>query len=61
VAFGAVAANARPLNGDGTMDLVFRKPDNTLVIWLMNKASPATPTVINNAGTLPSGAVNIDP
>jgi hypothetical protein len=49
------------LNGDGTMDLIFKKPDNTLVIWLMNQASPAMPTVIDNAGSLPSGAVNIDP
>ena len=49
------------LNGDGTSDLVFKKPDDTLVVWLMNAATPAQPTIITNAGTVPSGFVNIDP
>lgn len=49
------------LNGDGTVDIVFRKPDNTLVLWLMNGTSPAMPTVIDNAGGVPVGAVNIEP
>ena len=52
---------AEDLNGDGVIDLVFKKPDGTLVVWLMKAATPTTPTVIDNAGTLPSGAVNIDP
>lgn len=49
------------LNGDGTVDLVFRTPDNTLVVWLMNAATPASPTVIENAGTAPVGAVAVEP
>ena len=49
------------LNGDGTMDVIFRKPDNTLVVWLMNAAAPQAPTVIDNAGVVPAGFLNIDP
>ena len=49
------------LNGDGNIDLVFKKPDSTLVVWLMNTGTPARPTVINNAGTMPAGTVAIDP
>ncbi len=53
---------AADLNGDGTVDLIFRKPDNTLVVWLMNANALANPTVIDNAGTLPTtGLTNIDP
>jgi len=39
-------------NGDGIFDIVFRRPDNQLVVWLMN-ASGAAPTVIN-AGSAPA-------
>jgi len=49
------------LNGDGNIDLVFKKPDSTLVVWLMNTGTLARPTVINNAGTVPAGTVAIDP
>ncbi len=49
------------LNGDSTTDLVFKKPDSTLVVWLMNAATLAAPTVINNAGTVPTGTLAIDP
>ena len=49
------------LNGDGVVDIIFQKPDNSLVLWLMNAATPQVPTVINNAGRLPAGAVNIEP
>ncbi len=49
------------LNGDGTLDIIFRRPDNTLVVWLMNAASPSTPTVYLNAGSVPAGAITIQP
>jgi len=49
------------LNGDGTLDIIFRKPDNTLVVWLMNATAPQAPTVIDNAGVVPAGFLNIDP
>ena len=39
-------------NGDGIYDIVWKRPDNTLTVWLM-KAYGAAPTVINNAGTAP--------
>ncbi|MEI6737703.1 MAG: hypothetical protein WCL29_04410, partial [Pseudomonadota bacterium] len=40
-------------NGDGIFDIVWKRPDNTLTVWLMN-ANGASPTVINNAGTVPA-------
>ncbi len=39
-------------DGNGIFDVVFRRPDNQLVVWLMNAAG-ALPTVIN-AGAAPS-------
>jgi hypothetical protein len=42
-------------NGDGVFDIVWKRPDNTLTLWLMN-ANGAAPTVINNAGTAPTSA-----
>jgi photosystem II stability/assembly factor-like uncharacterized protein len=40
-------------DGDGIFDVVWKKADGTLVVWLM-KAN-GTPTVISNAGTAPAG------
>jgi hypothetical protein len=48
------------LNGDGTVDLIFKKPDNTLLVWLMNKAAPQAPTVVDNAGVAPVGGVAVE-
>jgi hypothetical protein len=47
-------------NGDGTLDIVWKKPDGTLVLWLMNAANPTQPTIIDNAGTAPTAAVAVD-
>ena len=47
-------------NGDGTLDIVWKKPDGTLVLWLMNGNNPSKPTVIDNVGTAPTGAVAIE-
>jgi len=47
-------------NGDGTLDIVWKKPDGTLVLWLMNGNNPGKPTVIDNVGTAPTGAVAIE-
>lgn len=49
------------LNGDGAADIVFKKPDNTLTVWLTNAGNLLAPTVIDNAGTVPAGAVVIEP
>ncbi len=40
-------------NGGGIFDILFMRPDRTLVLWLMN-ANGAAPTVVN-AGTAPAG------
>ncbi len=42
-------------NGDGIFDIVWKRPDTTLVVWLMN-ANGAAPTVISNAGSAPTSA-----
>jgi hypothetical protein len=38
-------------NGDGIFDIVWKRPDGTLTLWLMNAS--AIPTIVNNAGTAP--------
>jgi serine protease len=43
-------------NGDGIVDIVWRLPNNTFTVWLMN-ANGASPNVISNAGTLPANSV----
>ncbi|MFN6169315.1 MAG: Calx-beta domain-containing protein [Burkholderiales bacterium] len=40
-------------NGDGIFDIVWKRPDNTLVVWLMS-ANGAAPTILTNAGTAPA-------
>jgi hypothetical protein len=40
-------------NGDGIFDIVWKRPDGTLTLWLMG-ANGVAPTVINNAGTAPA-------
>jgi photosystem II stability/assembly factor-like uncharacterized protein len=45
-------------NGDGIFDIVWKRPDNTLTVWLMN-ASGAAPTVITNAGTVPASSTSL--
>ena len=47
-------------NGDGIVDIVWKRPDGTLTLWLMNPNS-ATPTVIANAGLSPAGVVPVQP
>ncbi|MCA2998437.1 MAG: hypothetical protein LW865_16180 [Betaproteobacteria bacterium] len=47
-------------NGDGIFDVVWRRPDGTLTLWLMN-ANGASPTVIANAGSSPQGFVPVQP
>jgi subtilisin family serine protease len=47
-------------NGDGILDVVWKRPDGTLTLWLMN-AGGATPTVIANAGSSPAGFVPVQP
>jgi hypothetical protein len=48
------------LNGDGINDIIWRRPDNTLVVWLL-ATRPTAPTVINNAGTAPTGYTVFQP
>jgi hypothetical protein len=40
-------------NGDGIFDIVWKRPDNTLVVWLMS-ANGAAPTILTNAGSVPA-------
>ncbi len=48
------------LNGDGVTDLIWKRPDGTLTVWLMTVgAAPAT--VIDNAGTVPTGFAVFQP
>ncbi|MBI3716729.1 MAG: hypothetical protein HY255_12120 [Betaproteobacteria bacterium] len=49
------------VDGDGTLDIVWKKADGSLVLWLMNKATPSSPLVVDPAGTVPAGAVAIEP
>ena len=48
-------------DGAGTTDLVFKKPDGSLVVWLMNAASPTAPIIVNNAGTASANTIAIEP
>lgn len=47
-------------NGDGLADIVWAKPDGTLVVWHSN-GDNLPMTAIDNAGTAPSGFVAIQP
>ena len=51
------------LNGDGLTDIVWRRPDGTLTVWLMNASNrvPLAPTVIDNAGMAPVGYTVLQP
>ena len=40
-------------NGDGIFDVIWKRPDNTLTVWLM-QANGSAPVVINNAGSAPA-------
>ncbi len=46
-------------NGDGYFDIVWKQPNGTLTLWLMN--ANGVPTVINNAGTAPAGFIAVQP
>jgi len=48
------------LNGDGVSDIVWKRPDGTLTVWLM-KANGVPPTVIANAGKAPAGFSVVQP
>jgi hypothetical protein len=45
---------AGDFNGDGVTDIVWKQPNGTLTLWLMN-ANGAAPTVVANAGAAPTG------
>jgi hypothetical protein len=51
---------AGDFNGDGIMDVVWKRTDGTLTLWLLND-NGAAPTVIANAGSSPSGFVPVQP
>lgn len=40
-------------NGDGIFDIIWKRPDNTLTLWLMG-GNGAAPTVMNNIGSVPA-------
>lgn len=39
--------------GGGSFDVIWKRPANTLTLWLM-AANGGAPTIINNAGTAPT-------
>jgi hypothetical protein len=41
-------------DGNGIHDVVWKRPDNTLTVWLMQR-NGAAPQVIDNAGAAPAG------
>lgn len=43
-------------NGDGRVDVAWRRPDGTITVWLM-AANGTIQTTINNAGTAPANTV----
>jgi hypothetical protein len=42
------------------MDIVWKKADGTLIVWLMNKSVINLPTIINNVGQAPVGFVVVE-
>ncbi len=43
-------------DGSGILDILWKRPDGSLTLWLLNRTGDFTaPTIINNAGTVPSG------
>ena len=43
-------------DGNGIVDIAWRRPDGTITLWLLNRSSDFTaPAIIDNAGTVPSG------
>jgi cyclophilin family peptidyl-prolyl cis-trans isomerase len=43
-------------DGNGIVDIAWRRPDGTITVWLLNRSSDFTaPTIIDNAGTVPAG------
>ena len=57
VAATTVFFAAGDFDGDGTTDIVWKKADGTLTLWLMNKAVINQPTIIDNVGIAPTGVV----
>ncbi|MCA2998753.1 MAG: hypothetical protein ING75_09150, partial [Rhodocyclaceae bacterium] len=47
--------------GNGTMDLVWVRPDGTLVAWLINPTNVPFPYVYPDAGRAPAGLVPVEP
>ena len=43
-------------DGNGIVDIAWRRPDGTITLWLLNRSTDFTaPTIIDNAGTVPAG------
>ena len=47
-------------NGDGVTDIVWQRPDGTLILWLMT-SNVTVPIVVNNIGTSPDGYAVFQP
>lgn len=52
--------SAGDLDGNGVSDIVWRRPNGQLTVWLMS-TNVAAPTVISNAGTAPAGISVVQP
>lgn len=51
---------AGDFDGDGAMDIVWKREDGTLVLWLMNKSIINQPTVMDNVGIAPAGSAVVE-
>lgn len=55
---------AGDFDGNGTMDIVWVKPNGTLAVWLFGRDSEGNAgrvSLIDNAGTAPTGYVSVEP
>ncbi|MCA2999326.1 MAG: hypothetical protein ING75_12055, partial [Rhodocyclaceae bacterium] len=52
---------AGDFDGNGTMDLVWVRPDGTLVAWLINPTNVPFPYVYPDEGRAPAGLVPVEP
>jgi hypothetical protein len=61
VANGWALFASADFDGNGTLDLLWRRPDSTLTLWLSVPDQPGQFKVIDDAGSVPSGYVSIEP
>ncbi len=48
-------------DGDGSTDIVWKRANGSLILWLMNKANPTQPAVRDDVGFAPTGLTPLEP